>query len=138
LRCSGVISPLHRPYDGPSAILWHGSCSFTIRVGWRDEIVSISRLKACTEADATPGSPRRGGRPLGKRPGNPTVPKRVSPADPLVSPPSLPQVPPSDSPGTVFPVADRFFARPGPAAPSPSPQQPYPHRQRSPPQRLDL
>jgi hypothetical protein len=62
LRHGGVIPPLHRPYDcpyeGPYAVLRWASCSFTIRVGSRDEVVSISHLKACREADATPGSPR--------------------------------------------------------------------------------
>ncbi len=53
LRWGGVVPPLHRPY----AVLRLGPCSFTIRVRSRDEVVSVSRLKACTEADAMPGSP---------------------------------------------------------------------------------
>jgi hypothetical protein len=135
LRCGDVIPPLHCPYKGPYAILRHGPC-LTIRVGSWDQIVSISHLKAYTEADATPSSPRRHGRPPGKRPGGPAATKWVSLSDPLVSSPSPSQALPSDGPGTVFPVADRFFACPGPAAPSQSPKQRYLHRQRSPPQRL--
>jgi hypothetical protein len=82
----------------------------SLRVGLRNEIVSVSRLKACTEADATPGSPRHHRQLPGKRPGGPAATKRVSFAYPLVSPPCFPQAPPSDGPGSVFPVSDRFFA----------------------------
>jgi hypothetical protein len=46
--------PLHRPAPRTPA--------FTIRVRSRDEVIAVSRLKACTAADATPGSPRRRGR----------------------------------------------------------------------------
>jgi hypothetical protein len=104
-----VVPPLHHPYDSPYAVVRRGPHSFTIRVGLQDKIVSVSRLKACTEADATPGSPLRCGRPPGKRPGGPAATKRVSFADPLDSLPSLPWALPSDSPGTVFPVTDWFL-----------------------------
>ncbi len=41
-----------------------GLRSLTIRIKSREEIISVSRLKACTEAvDATPDSPRCHGRP---------------------------------------------------------------------------
>jgi hypothetical protein len=63
--------------------------SFTIRVGSRDEVIAVSRLKACTAADTTPGSPRRCGRPPGSHPGDPAATKWVSFSDPLVSSPSL-------------------------------------------------
>jgi hypothetical protein len=106
LRHGRIVPPLHRPYDSRYDVVRWGPRSFTIRVRSRDEIISVSRLKACMQADATPGSPRCRGRPLGKRPGGPATTKRVSFADPLVSPPSLPQAPPSDGPGTVFPVAE--------------------------------
>jgi hypothetical protein len=135
---AAYVPPLHRPYDSPYSVLRRGPRSFTIRVRSRDEIVSVSHLKACTEADATPGSPPCHGRPPGKRPSGHAATKRVSFAHPLVSPPSFPQAPPSDGPGTVFPVADQFFARPGPAAPSQPPQTRYPSRQRAQPQGLDL
>ncbi len=118
LRHGGFVPPLHRPYDGPYAVMQWGPCSFTIRVGSQDKVVSDSRLKACTEAEAMSGSLRYRGGPLGKRLGSPAATKWVSFADPLVSPPSLPQVSPSDGPGTVFPVEDQFFACPGPVAPS--------------------
>jgi hypothetical protein len=84
LRRGDVIPPLHCPYYSPYAILRHGPC-FTTRVGSWDQIVSISHLKAYTEADATPSSPRRHGRPPGKRPGSPAATKWVSLSDPLVS-----------------------------------------------------
>jgi hypothetical protein len=121
-----------------SHVLRCGPRSFTTRVGLRDVIVSISCLKACTEVDPTHGGLQRCGRLPGKRPGGPSATKRVLFSDLLVSSPSSSQVPPSNGPGTVFPVVDRFFACPGPAALSQSPQQQYLHRQRSPPHRLDL
>ncbi len=71
--CS-VVPPLHRPYNGPYAVLRCGPCSFTIRVGSWDKIISDSRLKACTEADATPGSPQCSGGLSGNRPGGPAAP----------------------------------------------------------------
>jgi hypothetical protein len=57
LRCGSIVPPLNHPY----AVLRHGPRSFTIRVRSRDEIVCVSHLKACTEGDATPGSPRHHG-----------------------------------------------------------------------------
>jgi hypothetical protein len=56
LHHGGIVPPLHHPYDSPYTFLQRGPCSFTIRVGLRDEIISVSRLKACMEADAMPGS----------------------------------------------------------------------------------
>jgi hypothetical protein len=76
-------------------------CSFTIQVGSRDEVIAVSRLKACTATDATPGSLRRRGRPPGSHPGGPAATKGVSFSDPLVSSPS-PLAPPRDGPRTVF------------------------------------
>ncbi len=119
-RC-GLVPPLQSLYDGPYAVLRHGPSSFTIRVESRDEVVAVSRLKACTAADATPGSPRRRCRPPGSYPGSPAATKRVSFSDLLVSSPSL-LVPPRDSPGTVFLPGKEVFACPGPAAPSQPPQ----------------
>ncbi len=63
-RCS-VIPPLQPHYNGPYAILRRGPRSFTILVGSRDEVIIVSRLKACTAMDATPGSLHRCGRPPG-------------------------------------------------------------------------
>jgi hypothetical protein len=51
--CGCVIPPFQPLYDGPYAVLHCGPRSFTIRVGSRDEVIAVSRLKACTAADAT-------------------------------------------------------------------------------------
>ncbi len=133
----GVILPLQPLYDGPYIVLCRGLRSFTIRVGARDKVITVSRLKACTAADAMPGSPRRRGRPLGSHPGGSAATKGVSFSDLLVSTPSFP-APPRDGPGTVFLPGEEVFAHPGPAAPSQVPQTRYPFRQRAPPKRLDL
>jgi hypothetical protein len=138
VRRGGLVPPLQPLYDGPYAVLRRGPRSFTIRVGSRDEVVTVSRLKACTAADATPGSPRRRGRPPGSRSGGLAATKRVSFSDPLVSLPSSSSAPPHDGPGTVFLPGEEVFARPGPAAPSQPPQKRYPTRQRTPPKRSDL
>jgi hypothetical protein len=88
LLCSSVIPPLQRSYNGPYAVLCHSPCPFTIRVGARDEVVSISWLKPCTDA----GSPRCRDRPPGvvAKPATaccsgPATPRQVSFSDPLVS-----------------------------------------------------
>ncbi len=137
--CRGsLVPPLQPLYDSPYAVLHRGPRSFTIRVGSRDEVVAVSRRKACTAADATPGSPRRRGRPPGSCPGGLAATKRVSFSDPLVSSPSSSSAPPRDGPGTVFLPGEGVFAHQGPAAPSQPPQTRYPSPQRTPPQRLDL
>ncbi len=76
IRRGIAAPPLHPLYDGPFTVIHRGTRSFTLQVGTREEIVAVSRLKACTAADAVPGSPRR--RPLGKRPGGSAAPKRVT------------------------------------------------------------
>jgi hypothetical protein len=63
VRRGSVIPPLRLLYDGPYTVLRRGPRSFTIRVGSRDEVIAVSRLKACTAVDATPGSLRHRGRP---------------------------------------------------------------------------
>jgi hypothetical protein len=138
VRRGGLVPPLQPLYDGPYAVLPRGPRSFTIRVGSRDEVVAVSRLKACTAADTTPGSPRRRGRPPSSRPGGLAATKRVSFSDPLVSSPSSSSGPPRDGPGTVFLPGEEVFARLGPAVPSQPPQMRYPSRQWTPPKRLDL
>jgi hypothetical protein len=137
-RRGGLVPPLQPLYDSPYAVLHCGPPFFTIRVGSRDEVVAISRLKACTAADGTLGSPRRRGRPPGSRLGGLAATKRVSFSDPLVSSPSSSSALPRDGPGTVFLPGEEVFARPGPAVPSQPPQTRYPSRQWAPPQRLDL
>jgi hypothetical protein len=107
----GLVPPLQRLYDGPYAVLHSGPGSFTIRVGSRDKVVAISRLKACTAADATPGSLRRHGRLPGSHPGSHAATKWVLFSDPLVSSPSFP-VPPRDVPESFsYPVRRFLHAR---------------------------
>jgi hypothetical protein len=134
----GLVPPLQLLYESPYAVLRRGPCSFTIRVGSQDEVVAVSRLKACTVADATPGSPRRRGRPPGSRSGSLAATKRVSFSDPLVSSPSSSLALPRDGPGTVFLPGEEVFACPGPTVPSQVLQTRYPSRQRAPPKRLYL
>ncbi len=76
VRRGGVISPFKLLYDGPYTVLRCGPCSFTIRVGSRDKVIAISRLKACMAADAEPGSLCRHGRPPGSHPGISAATKR--------------------------------------------------------------
>ncbi len=104
----GIILPLQPLYNGLYADLRHGRRSFTIRVSSGDEVIAVSRLKACTAAGATPGSLHCRGRPPGSHPGGPATTKRVSFADPLVSSPSSP-APPQNSPGTVFLFGEEVF-----------------------------
>jgi hypothetical protein len=56
VRRGGVIPPLQLPNDGPYAVLHRGPRSFTIQVGSRDEVIAVSRLKACMAADAMPAA----------------------------------------------------------------------------------
>jgi hypothetical protein len=58
VRRGGLVPPLQPLFDGPYAVLRCGPRSFTIRVGSQDEVVAVSRLKACTAANVTPGSAR--------------------------------------------------------------------------------
>jgi hypothetical protein len=88
-------------YYGAYAVLRCGPRSFTIRVRSGDEVVAVSCLKACTAADAMPGSLRHRNRPPGSRPGSLTATKRVSFSDPLVSSPSSSPALPRDGPGTI-------------------------------------
>jgi hypothetical protein len=139
VRRGGLVPPTFQPlYDGPYSVVRRGPRSFTIRVGPQDEVVAVSHLKACTAADATPGSPCRRGRPPSSRSGGLAATKGVSFSDPLVSSPSSSPALSQDDPGTVFLPSEEVFARPGPAAPPQPPQMRYPSRQRAPPQRLDL
>jgi transposase InsO family protein len=80
----GLVPPLQPLYNSPYAVLRRGPRSFTIRVGSRDEVVAISSLKACTAADATPGSPHHRVRPPGPHPGGPAATKQVSFSDPFL------------------------------------------------------
>jgi hypothetical protein len=62
-----------------------GPHSFTIRVGSRDEVIAVSRLKAYTAMNGTPCRPRHRGRPPGSQPGGPAATKQILFSDPLVS-----------------------------------------------------
>ncbi len=104
----------------------------------QDEVVTVSRLKACTAAVATPGSPPRHGRPPGSRPGSPAATKLVSFSYQLVSSPSSAPAPPRYGPRTVFLPGEEVFACPGPAVPSQPPQMQYPSCHQATPKRLDL
>ncbi len=138
IRRGGLVPPLKPLYDGPYTVLHRGPRSFTIRVGSQDEVVAISRLKACTAADAMPGSPHLHSRLPGSPPSSLAATTRVSFSDPLVSSPfSSPALPP-DGPGTVFLLGKEVFAPRGLGAPSQPPQTRYPSCQRALPQRLDL
>jgi hypothetical protein len=49
---SGIALLLARPYDGPCSVcsvLHRRPCSFTIRVGTRDGVISTSHLKPCAD-----------------------------------------------------------------------------------------
>ncbi len=80
----GLVPPLQLLYDGPYAVLHRGPHYFTIRVGSRDEVVAVSHLKACTAADATPGSPCCCSRPPCSHPGIPAATKWVLFSDPFL------------------------------------------------------
>jgi hypothetical protein len=143
LRQGVVVPPLWCSYG----VLRRGPLPFTIRVGPQDEVVSVSCLKACTDADTTPDSLRRCSRYPGSgaaakspatRPGGPAATKQVFFSDPLVSPPSAWALP-GDGPGTVFlPPCGGVLACPGPAAPSTPPKTQYPQCQQTLPTYLVL
>ncbi len=64
VRRSGAVPPLRPMYDSPYAVLRRGSCSFTLQVGPREEIVGVSRLKAGRRArQPTPPRPTAGQAP---------------------------------------------------------------------------
>jgi hypothetical protein len=96
VRRGGLVPPLQPLYNGPYAVMRHSPRSFTIRDGSQDEVVTVSRLKACM---ATPGSPRRRSRPPGSRPSSLAATKRISFSNQLVSSPSSSLAPPRDGPG---------------------------------------
>jgi hypothetical protein len=108
---SAVAAPCRRSSRStttPSVVIRHSAHSFTLQVGPSEEIVTVSRLKACTAADAVPGSPRRRGRPPGKRPGGSAAAKQVIFAHPLASMPS-----PTAPPRNRFPTQRGGFCTPG-------------------------
>ncbi len=54
VRRGSLVPPLQPLYDGPYAFLRRGPCSFTIRVGSRDKVVAVSRLKGTVPQDFLP------------------------------------------------------------------------------------
>ena len=135
VRHDAVRRPLQRPYDGPFAVIARGPRAFTIRVGDRDEIISVARLKPCTDADAAPSTPPRRGRPpkaaaTGATPdaasrGGQTAPRAVTFSDPLAAPPSQrpPEAPPPTGQRNGFLPRGQVLVHPEPAAPSRDPQK---------------
>jgi hypothetical protein len=138
VRRGCLVPPLQPLYDGPYAVLCSGPRSFTIRVGSRDEVVAVSRLKACTAADATPGSPRRRGRPPDSRQGGLAATKRSHFQTRWSLHLPLLRRRHATVPGTVFLPSKEVFARLGMAAPSQPPKTWYLSCQQALPQRLHL
>jgi len=64
VRRGGTLPPLSPPYDGPYAVLQRGPKFFKLRIGEREEVVSVDRLKPHMGAAAAEAAqPRRRGRP---------------------------------------------------------------------------
>jgi len=151
VRHDAVRRPLQRPYDGPFAVIARGPRAFTIRVGDRDEIISVARLKPCTDADAAPSTPPRRGRPpkaaaTGPMPdaasrGGQPAPRAVTFSDPLAAPPSQrpPEAPPPTGQRNGFLPRGQVLVHPEPAAPSRDPQtRNSPQPRRNPPRQHHL
>jgi hypothetical protein len=54
MHLSSIFPPLQRPYGSPYVVLKSRARSFTIRFRTWDEVISVSRLKPFTDADAEP------------------------------------------------------------------------------------
>jgi len=66
IRHDAHRGPLQRPYDGPYEVISPGDKAFRIRVGNREELISIDRLKPAHVSPAIPvpvAQPPRRGRP---------------------------------------------------------------------------
>ena len=85
IRREFTKSPLQTPYHGPYEVLRRSDKYFTVKVGTRDENVSIDRLKAAFIDNAEPVTvaqpPRRGRPPLDPdpRPPEPPPPAQETP-----------------------------------------------------------
>ena len=83
-------SPLQTPYDGPYEVIAKHDKYFNVKVGTREESISVDRLKAAFVEDSAPvlvAQPPRRGRP----PANPIPTPLVSTPPPLTPLPSTPQ-----------------------------------------------
>jgi hypothetical protein len=135
VRCDGHVPPLTPLYDGPFAVLSRSAQHFKIQMGTREEVISTSRLKPCSDPDAAVAQPRRRSWPPGQLrvrfnlralPPACTTPDQpaAQPSQPCIWPhfpavPGGPLAPPARTtaipgPGTVFlPEHNRVFVRPG-------------------------
>ena len=56
-------APLTRPYDGPFWVLQKGEKFFTVKVGMKEQVITVDRLKpALGFADPAPAAPRPQGK----------------------------------------------------------------------------
>jgi hypothetical protein len=89
VRRDGYRKPLQPPYDGPYKVTEAGNKTFKLKIGNREETVSIDRLKpAHLDIDSpvqVAQPPRRGRPPLAP----PPTPQQVRPASPLDPTPAL-------------------------------------------------
>ena len=70
VRYGSQRGPLQRPYSGPYRVIASGDKTFKVRMGGRDEVISIDRLKPAyvdTSQPVTTAQPPLRGRPSGRR-----------------------------------------------------------------------
>jgi transposase InsO family protein len=85
VRRDGYRKPLQPPYDGPYKVTEAGNKTFKLKIGNREETVSIDRLKPAhldIDSPVQVAQPPRRGRP-------PLAPKQVRPASPRAPTPVL-------------------------------------------------
>jgi transposase InsO family protein len=63
VRRDGHVPALGDLYVGPYHVLHRGPKAFRLRVGLREEVISVDRLKACLAVNPIPGVPAARGRP---------------------------------------------------------------------------
>ena len=97
IRREGYKPPLIPPYDGPFQVLERSDKFFRIKLGEREDKISIDLLKpAIIPNNATPGSPKKRGRPR-KAPDTSKVPSSIplqNRAGPQPTPSAPPPMPP--------------------------------------------
>ena len=125
VRCDGHVPPLTPLYDGPFAVLSRSAQHFKIQMGTREEVISTSRLKPCSDPDAAVAQPRRRSWPPGQLrvrfnlralPPACTTPDQpaAQPSQPCIWPhfpavPGGPLAPPART--TAIPGPEPFFSR---------------------------